>query len=99
MYNNHVYITIIHHLNAKIKFNMALTHSGGVKRLCWPAASPFFRIVQHYFDDFERVYPERYEKKYGFWRKNNEFIYTLSKQLVRYNDSRFKKETYLYISR
>jgi hypothetical protein len=34
-----------------------------------PAASPFFRIVQQYFDEFERVYPEKYEKKYGFWRK------------------------------
>ncbi len=34
-----------------------------------PSASPFFRIVQQYFDDFEKVYPERYEKKYGFWRK------------------------------
>jgi hypothetical protein len=33
-----------------------------------PSASPFFRIVQQYFDDFEKVYPERYEKKYGFWR-------------------------------
>jgi hypothetical protein len=34
-----------------------------------PSASPFFRIVQQYFGDFERVYPEKYEKKYGFWRK------------------------------
>ena len=30
-----------------------------------PSASPFFRIVQQYFDDFERIYPEKYERKYG----------------------------------
>ena len=34
-----------------------------------PEASPFFRIVRERFDDFEKIYPERYEKKYGFWRK------------------------------
>jgi hypothetical protein len=34
-----------------------------------PSFSPFFHIVQQYFDNFERVYPEKYEKKYGFWRK------------------------------
>jgi hypothetical protein len=33
-----------------------------------PEASPFFRIVRERFDEFEKVYPERYEKKYGFWR-------------------------------
>ena len=33
-----------------------------------PEASPFFRIVRERFDDFEKIYPERYEKKYGFWR-------------------------------
>ena len=33
-----------------------------------PEASPFFRIVRESFE-FEKIYPERYEKKYGFWRK------------------------------
>jgi ribosomal protein S27E len=24
--------------------------------------------VQEHFDEFERVYPERYQKTYGYWR-------------------------------
>jgi hypothetical protein len=31
-------------------------------------ASPFFKIVRNRFDDFERVYPERYQRRYGYWR-------------------------------
>jgi hypothetical protein len=31
-------------------------------------ASPFFKVVRDYFDEFERVYPERYQKVYGYWR-------------------------------
>jgi hypothetical protein len=31
-------------------------------------ASPFFKVVQDHFDAFEKVYPERYQEKYGFWR-------------------------------
>jgi len=31
-------------------------------------ASPFFKVVRDYFDEFERVYPERYQKTYGYWR-------------------------------
>jgi hypothetical protein len=31
-------------------------------------ASPFFKIVRDRFNDFERVYPERFQAKYGFWR-------------------------------
>jgi len=30
--------------------------------------SPFFKIVRDRFDDFERVYPERYQQRYGYWR-------------------------------
>jgi hypothetical protein len=30
--------------------------------------SPFFKIVRDYFDEFERVYPERYQERYGYWR-------------------------------
>lgn len=33
-----------------------------------PEASPLFRVVREHFDDFERVYPERYQKAYGYWR-------------------------------
>jgi len=31
-------------------------------------ASPFFKVVRDYFDEFERVYPDRFQRKYGFWR-------------------------------
>lgn len=30
--------------------------------------TPFFKIVRDHFDDFEKVYPERYQAKYGYWR-------------------------------
>jgi hypothetical protein len=31
-------------------------------------ASPFFKIVSDRFDEFERIYPERYQERYGYWR-------------------------------
>lgn len=31
-------------------------------------ASPLFQVVREHFDEFERVYPERYQKAYGYWR-------------------------------
>ena len=33
-----------------------------------PRASPLFRIVEEHFDEFQRVYPDRYQETYGFWR-------------------------------
>jgi len=30
--------------------------------------SPLFQVVREYFDEFERVYPERYQKACGYWR-------------------------------
>jgi hypothetical protein len=30
--------------------------------------TPFFKIVHDHFDEFEKVYPERYQAKYGYWR-------------------------------
>ena len=33
-----------------------------------PELSPFFRLVDSHFDEFERSYADRYEKQYGFWR-------------------------------
>jgi len=32
-----------------------------------PWETPLYRLLQDYFDDFERVYPERFQHKYGFW--------------------------------
>lgn len=31
-------------------------------------ASPLFQVVREHFDEFERVYPERYQKGHGYWR-------------------------------
>ena len=31
-------------------------------------ASPLFQVVREYFTEFEGVYPERYQKAYGYWR-------------------------------
>jgi len=33
-----------------------------------PERSPFFKVVDRYFDQFERIYPQKYESTYGFWR-------------------------------
>jgi predicted transposase YbfD/YdcC len=33
-----------------------------------PEQSPFYKLVNEYFDEFERIYPEKYEKTHGFWR-------------------------------
>jgi predicted RNA-binding Zn-ribbon protein involved in translation (DUF1610 family) len=31
-------------------------------------ASPLFQVVREHFTEFEGVYPERYQKAYGYWR-------------------------------
>ena len=33
-----------------------------------PRQSPLYRIIEQFFPQFEQLYPERYEKRYGFWR-------------------------------
>ena len=33
-----------------------------------PRASPLHRLLDGYFRQFELVYDERYQKRYGFWR-------------------------------
>jgi len=33
-----------------------------------PESSPFYKLVEKHFDDFERVYPDRYGMRFGFWR-------------------------------
>jgi hypothetical protein len=32
-----------------------------------PKASPLYGLVEDYFDEFERVYEERFAEKYVFW--------------------------------
>ena len=33
-----------------------------------PEASPFYKLVRDHFDEFERVYDERFQPNYGYWR-------------------------------
>ncbi|OGJ91477.1 MAG: hypothetical protein A2268_00570 [Candidatus Raymondbacteria bacterium RifOxyA12_full_50_37] len=33
-----------------------------------PDNSPFFKVITSHFEAFERLYPERFQGKYGFWR-------------------------------
>ena len=33
-----------------------------------PHASPMHQLFSKHFDEFERVYEERYQKRYGPWR-------------------------------
>jgi hypothetical protein len=40
----------------------------GVYRPRYPQQSPFYRLVERFFPEFEAVYAERYQERYGFWR-------------------------------
>ena len=33
-----------------------------------PELSPFYKLVSDYFNEFEQIYPRRYEMRFGFWR-------------------------------
>ena len=45
-----------------------MNHSATFYKPRSPEQSPFFKLVTDYFDEFEQVYSQNYEKKYGFWR-------------------------------
>ena len=40
----------------------------GLHRPRKPWESPFYQLVEEYYEQFERVYAERYQHRYGFWR-------------------------------
>ena len=40
----------------------------GVYRPRQPKLSSFYRVIEDQFERFEQLYPERYEREYGFWR-------------------------------
>ena len=42
--------------------------AGAVYRSRQPQESPFYRLVERFFPEFEAVYEERYQERYGFWR-------------------------------
>ncbi len=33
-----------------------------------PCESPLWRLLDQHYGEFQRVYDERYQKRYGFWR-------------------------------
>ena len=33
-----------------------------------PQETPFYKLVERFYPEFERVYEERYQERYGFWR-------------------------------
>ena len=40
----------------------------GFYRRRTPRESPLFQLLEQHFDEFERVYPDRYQERYGFFR-------------------------------
>jgi hypothetical protein len=46
----------------------AVTPTGKIYRPRNFEASPFFKVIRNYFDEFERVYPQRFQEQYGYWR-------------------------------
>ena len=42
--------------------------TGGVYRPRHPQQTPFYQLVERFFPQFEAVYEERYQERYGFWR-------------------------------
>jgi hypothetical protein len=33
-----------------------------------PQQTPFYQLVRRFYPQFEAVYQERYQKRYGYWR-------------------------------
>jgi len=33
-----------------------------------PRQSPLYQLIDRYYEDFQRVYAERYQRRYGYWR-------------------------------
>ncbi len=46
----------------------AASRAAAIFRPRRPRASPLHRLLDGHFQEFERVYDERYQKRYGFWR-------------------------------
>ena len=41
---------------------------GGIYRLRKPQDSLYYQWIEHHFEDFERIYDDRFPKKCGFLR-------------------------------
>ena len=42
--------------------------AGGVYHPRQPQQTPFYQLVERFYPQFEAVYEERYQERYGFWR-------------------------------
>ena len=42
--------------------------AGSVYHPRQPQQTPFYQLVQRFYPQFEAVYSERYQERYGFWR-------------------------------
>ena len=42
--------------------------TGGFYRPRQPQQSAFYQLVERFYPEFRRVYAERYQERYGFWR-------------------------------
>jgi Transposase zinc-binding domain len=42
--------------------------AGSVYHPRQPQQTPFYQLVQRFYPQFEAVYEERYQERYGFWR-------------------------------
>jgi hypothetical protein len=42
--------------------------AGGVYRPRQPKQSPFYQLVGPFYPEFEAVYEQRYQERYGFWQ-------------------------------
>ena len=40
----------------------------GVYRPRRPRDAPLYQLIDRYYDDFQRIYAERYQRRYGYWR-------------------------------
>ncbi len=45
-----------------------LKEAGAIYRPRQPQQTPFYQLVERFYPEFEALYPERYQERYGFWR-------------------------------
>jgi hypothetical protein len=51
-----------------------------------PRESPLFRLIERFFPQFEEIYPDRYEKRYGYWRP---IVGRVARKFLRCGDLQF----------
>jgi len=55
-----------------------------------PQKSQYYRCVESHFEELERVWEERYQHKYGYWRPYvTEVIYKYTEELYEFYRRKF----------